>query len=211
MVGVGLADSGFEIPLEEKRLINEKKYRDSVSENQALNQHLEYGLFTRNTSLIQNISTQLWEDKSIYTEDPIYDYIVKARDWVFHEIEYPYFTYPALLWKQIDAQTTLTTRVREYHTKPKGYCDEKDIVFKSFMLQKDIPTQIRVLEKTDEFGNIYRHSAVLVWWNNSWIKVDPSKYAKVGHWGAGWEKEGVEDITEKAPLDAAYMISAEKW
>lgn len=190
---------------------NEEAYYRGVRENRELQRWLEFGKYTRGTREIRLLAERLYRENRVVfldgsvreveeTHDPIRDYIVKSLIFVAGSIHAPFFVdgeYRQLSLGQIPADRVLS--------QGWGWCDEKSILFASLMRAKGIPTKIviRKYAETDYFyGAREAHSENLVWWNNTWVKVDPS-FAKFGSWTANGE-----DITME---DNIFMSDVEKW
>lgn len=203
--------------IEEIRTENLLDYYHSVQSNKSLQEHLRYGLYTRDTPEIRNLSEFLWNENVFNydsynsyirnftkTESPIFDYINKSHQYIKDSIVPNPFETGDYYWKQIDANTTLSNGL--------GWCDDQDILFKSLMLQKGIPTQIVALEQRDKYGvPTYRHTALLVWYNHSWYKVDTVIHSGMGKWLLNLGDNDIFNITELAPLDEWYMIHTGEW
>lgn len=117
------------------------------------------------------------------SNDTVKDYIIKALAYVGNNIHQPFIDelYTRELYHQISAHETLVAGV--------GYCDERAILFKSLMLARGIPVKIVGREWAAEDGlqSIYPHVAAEVWYNNEWVKVDPS-FKLFGFWAANGQE-----------------------
>jgi hypothetical protein len=196
----------------EEREKKEEMYYETVQRNkQELGQWLEFGKYTRNTSEIRVLTENLYKGEAVVfpdgsikdvekTDDPIRDYIVKSLIFVAGSIHSPPLEngkYKQLSVGQIPADKVLA--------RGWGWCDEKSILFASLMRVQGIPAKIvvRKYARDDYFyGALEVHSENLVWWNNTWVKVDPS-FAKFGSWTANGE-----DVTME---DNIFMSNVEKW
>ena len=190
----------------------ERIYYESVKKNaHELSRWLEFGKYTRNTTEIRVLSEELYKAEAVIfpdgsvkyvekTDDPIRDYIIKSLIFVAGSIHSPPIDngkYRELSLHQIPADEVLAYGW--------GWCDEKSILFASLMRVKGVPAKIviRKYARDDYFyGAPEVHSENLVWWNNTWVKVDPS-FAKFGAWMANGE-----DITME---DNVFMSNVERW
>ena len=228
------------ISIEALRLKNIASYYINVELNRELQQYLKLGKFTSNSTKIQNISDELWntnvvfygyhnvynETKGYYelkerylyvrSENPILDYVNKTVIWAAYFFAAPSRTGEiARMYDPKPADVTLTPIDGGKYI---AYCDDVDIVVKSLLLQKGIPSQIRVLEAGDMPPHrAAKHSAMYVWLplNNSdfgWYKIDPTVEYGFGMWLVPFRfKEPVTDITDLAPYDSGYKINAGEW
>jgi hypothetical protein len=195
------------------RAENEELYYQNVALNPSLDLFLRPGEYTKPDERIVNLSDYLWEHETVTfsdgsalliasTENSIVDYVNRSLAFVAGEIENGkvlYMKYDEYYKKVYQGQIPAA----EILEKKVGACDEKAILFKSLMLAKGIPTQIKIYQ-----NNEVAHAQNLVYlpWNGSyrWVKVDPSGGNRFDRWTLD---KGV-DITNR---DTIFASNVERW
>lgn len=177
-----------------KRWYNERQYYKSVKDNASLQPWIGEGIYTRpNDPAIIAKAEELWVNDSVYTNDEVHDYINKTAKFVSTLRPVSERENYTIHHHQIPADEILRTH--------RGLCDERMILFCSLMRVKGIPCQIRTIW-ADGSGDI--HSVGLVWWNDSWYKVDPlNKNPILGAWSVNGR-----DMTH---WDNEYWKEVENW